>query len=95
MHDLVDFVFQVENVERMHVLVYFVVWSMDDTCENIVEQQVWKELFENDEVVDMMLKWIDNESSNLDFVECAENFYSCVVLFCEMVFNYKFVSGFN
>jgi hypothetical protein len=29
---------------------------MDDTCENIVEQQVWKELFENDEVVDMMLK---------------------------------------
>jgi hypothetical protein len=79
----------------MHVLVYFVVWNMDDTCENIVEQQVWKELFENDEVVDMMLKWIDNESSNLDFVECAENFYSCVVLFCEMVFNYKFVSGFN
>ncbi len=95
MDDLVYFVFQVENVERMHVLVYFVVWNMDDTCENIVEQQVWKELFENDEVVDMMLKWIDNESSNLDFVECAENFYSCVVLFCEMVFNYKFVSGFN
>jgi len=59
---------------------------MDDTCENIVEQQVWKELFENGEVMDMMLKCIDIESSNLDFVEHVENFYSCVVLFCGMVF---------
>lgn len=95
MHDLVYFVFQVENVERMHVLVYFVVWSMDDTRENVVEQRVWKELFENGEVMDMMFKCIDSESSNLDFVECVENFYSCVVLFCGMVFNNKFVSGFN
>ncbi len=52
MHEFVYFVFQVENVERMHVLVYFVVWSMDDTREIIVEQQVWKKLFENGEVVD-------------------------------------------
>jgi hypothetical protein len=47
---------------------------MDDTCENIVEQRVWKELFENGEVMDMMLKCIDSESSNVDFVECVENF---------------------
>lgn len=68
---------------------------MDDTCANIVEQQVWKELLENGEVMDMMLKCIDSESSNLDFVECVENFYSCVVLFCVMVFNNKFVLGLN
>jgi hypothetical protein len=42
----------------------------------------------------MMLKCIDSESSNLDFVECVENFYSCVVSFCGMVFNKQICFGF-
>jgi hypothetical protein len=45
--------------------------------------------------MDMMLKCFDSESSNLDFVQCVENFYSCVVLFCGMVSTNKFVLGFN